>query len=381
MGSSWARRWAPSGLLLGAFCAPPVLPGPFPGQVLSWKRSYWLQGLRPKSARTPGFCVSVAWGSPKRFGGHLSNLQPVSPQGKPHLFQVRRKPEAFSNLPTASPGSPCSPQPHIHGAGPPAEPGPFNHPWDEALPPPASCGLDARGSQEPPFGFHFGVFGAGRAFWEGAKALGGVGGLISELKEEPGSSARCPWGWKRGSHPAPVSWARGEGWWGSHGAGFRWEQGTRWWHPWHGHGRLHRVVGRALRTEREARSLHHPPARKTCVFLRVVPPRPSPWRRRTLASGPAGSPELPPRDANVAAGGNAATADAGNDFTERTQRAPLRDPALRQRPLTPAAEQTRFPKIKTQGRVLKYHSLSLQVSVGADHCEGDAPRVREGSPG
>lgn len=212
MGSSWARRWAPSGLLLGAFCAPSVLPGPFPGQVLSWKRSRWLQGLQPKAARTPGFCVSGAWGSPKRFGGHLSNLQPVSPQGKPHLFQVRRKPEAFSNLPTASPGSPCSPQPHIHGAEPPVEPGHFSHPWDEALPPPASRGLDARVSQELPFGFHFGVSGGGRAFWEGAKALGGVGSLISELKEEPGSSARCPWGWKRGSHPTPVSWARGEGW-------------------------------------------------------------------------------------------------------------------------------------------------------------------------
>lgn len=61
-----------------------------------------------------------------------------------------------------------------------------------------------------------------------------------------------------------------------------------------------------------------PPGEENLRFSPCCPSPPSPWRRRTLASGPAGSPELPPRDANVAAGGNAATADAGNDFTGRT---------------------------------------------------------------
>lgn len=69
--------------------------------------------LAPRVAKMFGFCVPVAWGSPKRFGRHLPHLQRGE---KPHLFQARWEPEVFSDLPIASLGSPCSPKPpHLQG--------------------------------------------------------------------------------------------------------------------------------------------------------------------------------------------------------------------------------------------------------------------------
>lgn len=352
MGASWSRRWAPSVLLLGAFCVPPVLPGPFPGQVLSSKRSCWLQGLRPEAARMPGFCVSVTWGSPKRLGGHLSNLQPVPPQGKPHLFQVRWKPEAFSNFPFASP---CSPQPHIHGAGPPGEPGPFSHPWDEALPPPSISWSGCEGfagaallasilgclgeeslserSESPGWGGQPHLGGEGRA-WFLCEAPLGLETWLPSRPRELGTRRRAvgkPRRWVQAgagdAFVASVARAR------ARPDSLRRQQGI-------------------THLEREARSLHHPRRGKPAVSsVLSLPVRLLggggrwPWVPLGAPSSRRGTQTLLPE----------VTLRMPTLLTTspRTQHVPLRDPALLRRPLTSTIEQTQFLKIKTQGRVFK----------------------------
>lgn len=204
---------------------------------------------------------------------------PTSNLFHPRGNHISSKSDGNQKLSPTSPSRPrgprAPPNPTSTGPGPLGSQAPSLTLGMRLCHPPASRGLDARGSQEPPFWLPFWGVRGRRAFREGAKALGGVGSLISEVKEEPGSSARRPWGWKRGSHPDPVSWARGEGRWGSHGAGFRREQGTRSWHPWHGHGhgRLHCVVSRALRTSRERHEAFITPGEEN---LRFPPCCPSP---------------------------------------------------------------------------------------------------------